>query len=576
VQKVSKVQFDGERKARAPAIATAIVPENPGLGCRRQAIPPVAAPNDNSLATDKTKSRGTTVLNDFKMDRRSLLKGAAGVALLAAAGKPAFAATPNKGGHFRVGIGDFATTDTLNPPLAATKFQNNALLQLGNCLVEVAPDGKLIPELATSWESSPDAKIWTFKIRSGVEFHNGKTLTAEDIVYSVKLHLTEKSPSGAKPMLSSVESVTVSAPLEVTFTLKDGNVTLPAVLSMPTLAIVPDGQTDFSKGIGTGPYVLEKLEPGIRLVAKRNEKYWKTGRGHFDTIEMVCIKDAAARASALQSGQVDAFNLVDVKTAKLLERSPMVSLISVPSRAHYVFPMLMDSAEFKDKNVRDAMKYAINREEMVSRILNGYGSVGNDQPLSAAYQYYNPGIEQRAYDPDRAKSLLKKAGHDSLAVQLFVSETPFAGATDSAVLYKEHASQAGIDIDVVKVPEDGYWDNVWAKKPLCAARWSGRVTEDIAISGIYTTEAMKAGWNETHMTVPHVDQLVALARKELDETKRKQMYFDLQQIIHDDGGANVFAFANIVDATSKKIAHDAVGTDWDLDGARAAERWWFA
>lgn len=515
------------------------------------------------------------MLHNSSLGRRTLLKGAGALAAASLAGVPALAA-PKKGGHFRVGIGDFATTDTLSPPLAATKFQNNALLQLCNCLVEFSQDGKLIPELATSWESSPDAKTWVFKIRSGVQFHNGKPLTAEDAVFSIKLHLGADSTSGAKPLLEDIESVTVSAPLEMTIKLKDGNVTLPAVLAMPTLTIVPDGTTDFSKGVGTGAFVLEKFEPGIRLVAKRNENYWKTDRGHFDTIEMICIKDAAARASALQGGQIDAFNLVDVKTAKLLERSPAVSLISVPSRAHYVFPMLMDSDPFRNPDVRLAMKYAIDREEMVKRILNGYGTVGNDQPISSSYQYYNPDIEQRAYDPDRAKSLLKKAGFDTLAVQLFVSETPFAGATDSAVLYKEHAAKAGIDIDVAKVPEDGYWDNVWAKKPLCAARWSGRVTEDIAIGGIYTTNAIKAGWNETHMSDPRVDQLVVSARKELDEAKRRQMYYDLQTMIHDDGGANVFAFANIVDATSKKIAHDSVGTDWDLDGARAAERWWFA
>jgi peptide/nickel transport system substrate-binding protein len=516
------------------------------------------------------------MLNNFSLDRRSLLKGMGAVAAVAAAGGKAFAAEPKKGGHFRVGIGDYATIDTLSPPLAATKFQNNALLALGNCLVEVSPDGKLIPELATSWDSSPDAKTWTFKIRPGIQFHNGKPLTAEDAVFSIKIHIGEKSTSGAKPLLAGIDTITATGPLEMTIVLKDGNVTMPAVLAMPTLAIVPDGTTDFTKGIGTGPYVLDKFEPGIRLTAKRNENYWKSGRGHFDTIEMICIKDAAARASALQGNQLDAYHQVDVKTAKLLERSPTVSLISVPSRAHYVFPMLMDADPFKDNNVRLAMKYAINRDEMVKRILNGYGTVGNDHPLSPSYQFYNPHIEQRVYDPDRAKSLLKKAGMDSLAVQLFVSETPFAGATDSAVLYKEHASKAGINIDVVKTPEDGYWDNVWAKKPLCAARWSGRITEDIQIGGIYTTDAIKAGWGETHMSDPRVDQLVLSARKELNEDKRRQMYYDLQQIIHDDGGANIFAFANIVDATSKKIAHDAVGSDWDLDGSRATERWWFA
>ncbi|AYD03786.1 ABC transporter substrate-binding protein [Neorhizobium sp. NCHU2750] len=516
------------------------------------------------------------MVHDFSIDRRTFMMGAAATAASLALKGTAFGATPKKGGHFRLGMGDFATTDTLNPPYSATQYQQNAYLAIYNCLVEVGQNGDLVPELATSWEGSSDAKTWVFKIRSGVEFHNGKSLTADDVVYSINLHFGPNTPSGAKPLLADVDTITATGPLEVTFKLKRGNVNLPAILSMPALSIVPNGFTDFTKAVGTGAYVLDKFEPGVRMTATRNQKYWKPNRGNFDSIELICIKDASARAAALQAGQIDAFNSADVKTAKLLARSPMVNLVSVPSKAHYVFPMLMDADPFKDPNVRLAMKYAIDREGMVNRILNGFGTVGNDQPINSSYRYFNPDIEQRTYDPDRAKSLLKKAGMDSLATQLFVSETPFAGATDSAVLYKEQAAKAGINIDVNKVPEDGYWDNVWFHKPFCAARWSGRITEDVAIGGVYTTDAIKAKWNETHMSDPKVDQLVVAARQELDETKRRQMYYDLQQIIHDDGGAIVFAFANFVYATSKKIAFDPVGTDWAMDGSRAAERWWFA
>jgi peptide/nickel transport system substrate-binding protein len=441
--------------------------------------------------------------------------------------------------------------------------------------VEVGTDGKLIPELAASWDSSSDAKIWVFKIRSGVMFHNGKTLTADDVVYSILLHLGKESKSGVKPLLADIETIKASAPLEVTIALKRGNVTLPAVLSLTNTAIVPDGETDFSKGVGTGGYVLEKFDPSIRLIAKRNANYWKANRAHFDSIEMICIKDASSRSSALLSGQLDAYNFVDLKTANLLKKNPAVNLLSVASRSHYAFPMRVDSDPYKDPDIREAMKYAIDREELVSKILNGYGTVGNDQPISASYPNFNPNIEQRKYDPDRARFFLKRAGQDKLSVQLFTSETPFAGATDSSVLYKSQAEKAGIDIEVVKTPEDSYWNDIWTKKPLCASRWSGRVTEDLMIGGAYSTSAISAKWNETHMSDPKLDQLIETARQELNEVKRRQMYFDMQQLIHDTGGAVVFAFANTVDATTKKIGHDQLGSDWDLDGSRAAERWWF-
>jgi peptide/nickel transport system substrate-binding protein len=259
-----------------------------------------------------------------------------------------------------------------------------------------------------------------------------------------------------------------------------------------------------------------------------------------------------------------------------LKKQPGLQILQVAGKAHYSFPMLMDVAPFDNNDVRMAMKLAIDREEQLKRILNGYGSIGNDQPLTAAYQFFDPNIPQHSYDPDKAKFHLKKAGHSDLAVQLYVSEVPYAGATDASVLYKEQAAKAGINIEVIKAPEDGYWSDVWAKKPFCAARWSGRVNADVMIGGVYSTDAIKAGWNETHMSDPRVDKLLVAGRTEFDVAKRAQIYADLQTIIHDDGGAVIPVLADFVDAASDKIAFDKLSSDWDLDGSRASERWWFA
>src|SRR5262249_43126379 len=152
--------------------------------------------------------------------------------------------------------------------------------------------------------------------------------------------------------------------------------------------------------------------------------YWKPDRAHFDSVEIIGIKDATARTSALLSGQIDAYNFVDLKTVGELKQKSSVNVINSHGKAHYTFPMLMDQAPFTDNNVRLAMKYASDREEIVKKILNGYGTIGNDQPISAAYRYFNPNIPQHGYDPEKAKFHLKKAGHSGLAVQLFVSEVP--------------------------------------------------------------------------------------------------------------------------------------------------------
>lgn len=510
------------------------------------------------------------------LGRRELLIGSAATAAIGLLPSLSRAATPKSGGNFRQGVGDFAVADSLDPTLYQTYCQLYLFRQLRNNLVEIGPGGVLIPELAESWEGSKDAKTWVFKLRKGVEFHNGKPFTAADVVYSLNLHRKPGTPSTAAPMLEPVVDVRATGDLEVTVELKSGNVGLPDLMTLETLSMVPDGTTDFSKGIGTGGYVLENFEPGVKALVKRNKNYWKEGRAHFDSVETICIKDAAARTSALVSGEIDACNFVDLKTVNMLKRKPGINVISTAGKAHYTFPALMDAKPFDNKDVRTAFKYAINREEMVKVIANGYATVGNDQPITPSYKFHNPDIKPKAYDPDKAKFYLKKAGYDKLSVQLYVSEVPYAGATDASVLYREQAAKAGIDIEVVKTPEDGYWNDIWNKKPFCAARWSGRVNEDVMISLVYSADGMKAGWNETHMNDERVNSMLVAARVEFDEAKRRQIYYDLQQIISEDGGAITPVIANFVDATSSKVQHGEIGSDFSMDGARASERWWFA
>ncbi|MBT9385359.1 ABC transporter substrate-binding protein [Pseudooceanicola sp. CBS1P-1] len=514
----------------------------------------------------------------FRLNRRGFLASTAamGAGLMLAPGL-AQAAEPKQGGTFRLGIGDFSPTDTMDVTSNDTKFYNIAQLCARNCLIEIAPDGSLIPELAESWGSDDTAKVWTFKLRSGVTFHSGKTLDAQDVVFTLGRHLEKGTTSGIKPFLEDVETFEAAGPLEVKITLKNANVDFPAILATPNAVIVADGNRDPKDGNGTGPYILENWQPGVSASFKKNPNYWKEGRAHFDAVELIGIADPSARTSALIGGKIDAYNQVDLKTVKLLKAAPTVNILSVSSKAHYCFPMMMDMDPFTNQAVVDAMRYGINRQDMVDRILNGYGTVGNDQPINASYRYFNADLPQREYDPEKAKSLLKKAGMDHLAVTLNVSEVPFSGATDAAVLYKEHAKAAGIDIDVKRVPDDSYWDKIWTHVPLCATRWSGRLTEDIMIGGVYTTSAANAGWNETAMKDPQLDELVIKGRSELNEDKRRQMYYDMQEIIRDRGSNNIFAFANFTDATTKKVATpEKLGNDRELDSMRAPERWWFA
>ena len=485
------------------------------------------------------------------------------------------AATPRQGGTLRLGIADFATTDSLDPSLLDTRMQQHLTWQLRNNLVETGPGGTLIPELAESWDGSDDAVRWRFTLRKGVEFHDGRPLAPEDVMYSMNLHTREDSKSSAKPFVTQIADMRKTAPGEVTFTLKSGNRDFPAILGLYNLCIVPDGTVDFSDGTGTGGYVLERFDPGVSSRVKRNPNYWKAGRAHFDAVEMIAIKDSTARTNALVSGQIDAFNFVELKTAHLLERAAGVRVLQTQGKAHYAFAARTDTAPFTSNDVRLALKYGIDREDVLERILKGYGSLGNDQPISSSYRFFDENLEQRGYDPDKARFHAKKAGIDGATITLHVAETPFAGATDMALLYSEHMKKAGLDLEVVREPDDGFWSHVWAQKPFFATRWSGRITEDAMLSTAYSAAALETGWNETYFDSPRLNELLESARVESDEAKRREMYGEAQALIRDDGGIVVPVFADWVDAASEKLGMGPLSSEFDLDGCRCGERWWF-
>jgi peptide/nickel transport system substrate-binding protein len=236
--------------------------------------------------------------------------------------------------------------------------------------------------------------------------------------------------------------------------------------------------------------------------------------------------------------------------------------------------MLCDVDPFTNADVRLAIKYAIDREELVQKILLGHGKVANDHPIAPANRYFAADLEQRAFDPDKAKHHLKKSGLGSLKVQLSASDAAFAGAVDAAQLVQASAAKAGIEIEIVREPNDGYWDNVWLKKPWSFSYWSGRPTEDWMFTQAY---AAGADWNETHWNNPRFNELLVAARSELDDNKRRTMYREMQELCRDDGGAVIPMYANFVWANTDKIGRGAtMAANWELDGNRCIERWWFA
>ena len=411
-----------------------------------------------------------------------------------------------------------------------------------------------------------------FTLRRGVEFHNGKTVDADDVIFSFNRHRGKDSISGAKPLLEQVSDIRADGKQSVIFTLKKGNIDFPYFLTDYHLVIIPGGTTDFDNGIGTGAYRLDSFEPGVRCLTRRNPNYWKAGRAHFDEVETIHIPDVSARVNALKSGVIDYMERCDYRTAHLLERLPGVQLLNTPGRWHVTMPMLTDSPPYDDNNVRLAMKYCTDRRQMVKQILQGYGAPGNDHPIARDMRFFNPNLKQRVYDPDKARFYIKKAGLEGHTFKLHAADIVFPGAIDSAVLFKEQAAKAGIQIEVVREPSDGYWQNVWIKKPLCVSYWLSRPIEDMLLSTVY---GEGSSWNESRFKHTRFNILLNKARTELDRNTRREMYAEMQQILHDEGGAIVPFFMNILEAATDKVQVEKVSAHMILDGMKIAERAWF-
>ena len=287
-------------------------------------------------------------------------------------------------------------------------------------------------------------------------------------------------------------------------------------------------------------------------------------------IEIIVINDTTARNAALQSGKVHMINRVPPKVAGLVGRAPGVEVRSKSGPAQYVFNMFANTAPFDNNDLRLALKYAINREEMVEKILFGYGSIGNDTPINASYPLFSDDIPQHSYDPEKAAFHFKKSGHDG-SILLRTSDNSFPGAPDASQLFQQSAKAAGIDIEVKREPNDGYWSEVWNAQPFCTSYWSGRPTQDAIFSTAFSSSA---DWNDTRFYHEDFDNMLVAARGELDEAKRKAIYRDMSLMIHEQGGQICPMFNDFIDATSDAVDGWAESKGFELMNQYAPSKMW--
>ncbi len=516
-------------------------------------------------------------LSNVSLTRRSLVMGAtaASAGILGAASFPVLSraqtSEPKRGGHLILGLDTASSSDSIDPAFYTESYMYTVGFQLFNTLVEIGESGELVASLAESWEpTKSDASEWRFKIRKSVQFHNGKELDAKDVIYSINHHRGDDTKSGAKGQLNAVTHIRETAPMEVTITLAGGNADFPYTLSDYHLGIGPDGG-DFTKGIGTGAFRLENFQPGVRTLTTRFESHWNSTRGFVDSCETLAMNDATARIAALMSGKVHVINRIDPKMAQRLGKVPTLKLYSTQANTMYCFPMRCDMAPFDNVDVRNALKHAIDRDLILKNGYSGYGTIGNDTPIAPWNTYYSDDVPKNSYDPDKARSLMKKANFTG-PIELSVSDNGFPGSVGAAQLFQASATAAGIELDVKRVPSDGYWDDTWMKKGFCASNWAVRPTADAMLSLILHSNAP---WNETFWKNSVFDRKLEAARSELDQTKRKALYHDLQVMLAGQGGELIPIFIDQQVASSDKVEGvTSVPGGGDLSGYRIAEKVW--
>jgi len=483
-------------------------------------------------------------------------------------------ANPVRGGDLIMGLNGGATTDSLDPGAALSTVMHNVNYAWGEGLVLTDPlDGTAQPMLAESWEASADAKKWAFKIRKGVTFSNGKEMTVDDVVATLKRHSDEDSKSGALGILKTIGQNIRADGDNLVIELESGDADLPYLLSDYHILIQPNGGLDGPEaGIGTGPYKVEVNEPGVRHTLVRRDDHWISDWAYYDSVEVLVINDLTARVAALVSGKVHAINRVDPKTINLLTRAPTVKINNVSGRGHYVFINHIDTPPFDNNDLRLALKYAVDRQQLVDTILRGYGTVGNDFPINAAYALFPDEIPQRPFDTDKAAFHYKKSGHDGSPIVLRTSNAAFNGAEDAAVLYQATCAQAGIPIEVKREPADGYWSNVWNVLPFCVSYWGGRPTQAQMYSVAYLSTT---DWNDTRWKRPEFDAMLKEARAEIDQTRRKEIFTSMALMVRDEGGLILPMFNDFVDASSSKLQGQLVDPSQPMSNGLISCRSWF-
>ena len=456
------------------------------------------------------------------------------------------AATPKKGGTLRAAFSGGSATDTVDGDNVINNMDFARVYQLYDGLVAYDSKSNIQLQLAEEITPNKNATEWTVRVRSGVTWHNGKPLTADDVMFTFRRILDKKAPLVGAPTLSpldlknmkKLDSRTVRIPCLTPFA------TFIETLPNYTYFIVPVGFNPKSP-VGTGPFKFKSFDPGRQSTFVRNENYWD-GPPYLDSIVITDFADEGSQINALVSGQADVINLLSAPSIQSVKSGG--GEIRIADGGSLVpITMRVDVKPFNDVRVRQAMRLIIDRPQMLNIVFLGHGIIGNDvvSYYDASYDHHLP---QRHQDIEQAKSLLKKPGHAGLSVE-FITAPSGQGAVQSAQVLAQQAKAAGVKIKLRQLTVTDFFGPSYLKWPFSQDTWQAfPYFPMVAFSQLGNSPA-----NETHFNDPVYAKLYAQALRTVDKTKRAELAHEMQKIEYDRGGYIIPFFSPTIDGYAKNV-----------------------
>ena len=515
-----------------------------------------------SDTTDLDRAVAQSGLTRDELLKRAAVGGAALVAggslVRSAHGAPAgvAASAPKRGGTFRIGVSGGSAKDFIDGQNIVTRPDQARIVTGWETLVVFDAQFKLkFDGLAEEITPNKKGTVWTIRVRDGIEFHNGKTMGAADVRYSLQRLVNKKLGLFGGAALSSIDprQIKVMDKRTVRATLKKPDGTILDALGQYIAGIVPVGYSPTAVGkakpnIGTGPYKLQSFTPGQQSVHVRNPNYWRSGQPYFDKVVIIDFPDDTARVNALLGGQIDAMTDVPPAQVAVVNGHSGTKVLESPSAAWTPICMRVDAPPFDDVRVRQAMRLIANRPQMVAQALSGHGKIGNDlyAPFDEAYAKSLP---QRQQDIEKAKSLLKAAGKEGLTVDL-QSTNGALGMNEGAQVFAQQAKAAGVTVNVKILDSGAFYGDQYLKWPFSTDFWGSRNY----LSQVAAGSLPSSPYNETHW--PADKKFIALYNQAVVTTDRKkqaEIVQEMQRMEYDTGGYIVWGFSTLLDGYSTKV-----------------------